>query len=87
MIAIAPVTPRKDIYRKEAAQKRRLQTDLTAGEKLQSTSVVSRDQEVLPKKGELLLSRINYGLSVVENCRRMQTVNFRRRLCDYVYRV
>lgn len=55
MIPLAPVTPRKDINRKEAVQKRRLQTDLTAGEKLQSTSVVSRDQEVVPQKGGAII--------------------------------
>lgn len=63
---LAPMTPARDIYRKEEAQKRQLQTGITAGEKLERTSVVSREQEVVPQGGGVSLSREDCGESVVE---------------------
>uniref|UniRef100_K1PIZ7 Uncharacterized protein n=1 Tax=Magallana gigas TaxID=29159 RepID=K1PIZ7_MAGGI len=50
-----PVTQARDIYRKEKAKKRRLQTDTTAGEKLEHTLVVSRDQEVVLQEEEAII--------------------------------
>lgn len=52
LITLAPVTPVRDIYRKEGAQKRRLQTDLTAGEKLERITVVSGYKKVVAQEGE-----------------------------------